>query len=294
MKKSKIIVPALGILVLSTAASITGTVAWFTAANSVEVNGFRMKAEAEEGIVIANESHSDATHWNLVATASHTGVVSTVQQSFVPTSTAGVKAGDPENINWFHANSGQFDNAEAGQADNKYSTHRIGATHTTDGTPYAITESDGIGSTTVGSSAKNIYLKNTFYIQSSLSAISGQDIFLENLAVTGNSSSPDLDKALRLMVVCGNQVTIFGCLTGYTASYKAGGATSGTAVSAVSGKQDIASNVEIPAYSVSASSIQIDTYLYFEGEDAECKSSNITATLDTLEISFHFGNEAHA
>ena len=31
MKKSKVIIPALGILVLSTAASITGTVAWFTA-----------------------------------------------------------------------------------------------------------------------------------------------------------------------------------------------------------------------------------------------------------------------
>ncbi len=31
MKKSKVIIPALGILVLSTAASVTGTVAWFTA-----------------------------------------------------------------------------------------------------------------------------------------------------------------------------------------------------------------------------------------------------------------------
>lgn len=34
MKKSKIIIPALGVLVLSTAASITGTVAWFTASRS--------------------------------------------------------------------------------------------------------------------------------------------------------------------------------------------------------------------------------------------------------------------
>ena len=31
MKKSKIIVPALGIILLTTAASVTGTVAWFTA-----------------------------------------------------------------------------------------------------------------------------------------------------------------------------------------------------------------------------------------------------------------------
>ena len=36
MKKSKIIIPALGILVLSTAASITGTVAWFTAQSTFD------------------------------------------------------------------------------------------------------------------------------------------------------------------------------------------------------------------------------------------------------------------
>ena len=34
MKKSKIIVPALGVLLLSTAASISGTVAWFTASRT--------------------------------------------------------------------------------------------------------------------------------------------------------------------------------------------------------------------------------------------------------------------
>lgn len=37
MKKSKIIVPALGLLLLSTAASVSGTVAWFTASTSATV-----------------------------------------------------------------------------------------------------------------------------------------------------------------------------------------------------------------------------------------------------------------
>ena len=36
-KKSKIIVPALGLILLSTTASISGSVAWFTANRSVEV-----------------------------------------------------------------------------------------------------------------------------------------------------------------------------------------------------------------------------------------------------------------
>ena len=38
MKKSKIIVPALGLLLLSTAASVSGTVAWFTAQRTYELN----------------------------------------------------------------------------------------------------------------------------------------------------------------------------------------------------------------------------------------------------------------
>ena len=46
MKKSKIIVPALGIMCLSTAAAVTGTVAWFTAA--------RVKSFAMSGITAVN------------------------------------------------------------------------------------------------------------------------------------------------------------------------------------------------------------------------------------------------
>jgi len=38
MKKSKIIIPALGMLLLSTAASVTGTVAWFTSVSALEAN----------------------------------------------------------------------------------------------------------------------------------------------------------------------------------------------------------------------------------------------------------------
>lgn len=38
MKKSKIIIPALGMLILSTAASVTGTVAWFTTVSSATAN----------------------------------------------------------------------------------------------------------------------------------------------------------------------------------------------------------------------------------------------------------------
>ena len=44
MKKSKIIIPAAAILALSVGASVTGTVAWFTASRSVTLTGKNVAA----------------------------------------------------------------------------------------------------------------------------------------------------------------------------------------------------------------------------------------------------------
>ena len=45
MKKTKIIIPALGLLLLSTAASVTGTVAWFAANGQVTATGMSVTAK---------------------------------------------------------------------------------------------------------------------------------------------------------------------------------------------------------------------------------------------------------
>lgn len=44
----------------------------------------------------------------------------------------------------------------------------------------------------------------------------------------------------------------------------------------------------IPANSTN-SPIEVSIYVYYEGEDANCKSSNITASLDTLALEVVFG-----
>lgn len=61
MKKSKILAPALGVLVLSTAASISGTVAWFTANNSVAVTGMSVKTRVGSNLLIADISTANAS-----------------------------------------------------------------------------------------------------------------------------------------------------------------------------------------------------------------------------------------
>lgn len=47
MKKTKIIIPALGLLLLSTAASVSGTVAWFAMNNTVSATGMEVTAKTD-------------------------------------------------------------------------------------------------------------------------------------------------------------------------------------------------------------------------------------------------------
>lgn len=61
MKKSKIIVPALAMLVMSTAATVTGTVAWFSMNKTVTASGMVVKAQAEGSLVIKNREKNNPT-----------------------------------------------------------------------------------------------------------------------------------------------------------------------------------------------------------------------------------------
>ena len=49
MKKSRIIVPALAMLTLSVAASVTGTVAWFTASRTASIKASNLAAFNTDG-----------------------------------------------------------------------------------------------------------------------------------------------------------------------------------------------------------------------------------------------------
>ena len=46
MKKAKILVPAMGMMLLSTAAAVSGTMAWFSANRAVTVNANDYSVEA--------------------------------------------------------------------------------------------------------------------------------------------------------------------------------------------------------------------------------------------------------
>lgn len=57
MKKTKIVVPALAVLLLSTAASVSGTVAWFSMNTQIKVTGMTVTTKVSSSLQIAEENN---------------------------------------------------------------------------------------------------------------------------------------------------------------------------------------------------------------------------------------------
>ncbi len=269
MKNFKKLVPALCLLLVSAMLVGTSTYAWFSMNTQVTATGMQVKAQAEGGIVISNEAK---TAWNASATASHSAVA-----ELIPTSTADASK-------WYHAVSDDANNAKAGQDANKYTT-------------LAITETDGVGAATVGTEDKNVYLLNKFYIQSSADAIdltnkNPSKLLINEVTVSGIGTSTTLDASLRIMIKIGDTTVIYAPVTGATTSYKVAASASNT-VCKTTDKNVETSITTIPAYTAAGTNaLEASVYVYFEGEDTNCKSANITATLDTLQVTVRFGTTA--
>ena len=59
MKKTKVIIPALGLLVLSTAASVTGTVAWFSMNTTVDANNMVVSVNSNSTYLLVSNAVTD-------------------------------------------------------------------------------------------------------------------------------------------------------------------------------------------------------------------------------------------
>jgi hypothetical protein len=296
MKKTKIIVPALGMLLLSTAASVTGTVAWFSMNNFVNATQMNIKARAENGIVISNEAKS---LWKDSAEASHQTAI-----AVYPTSTA-------TGATWCHSTS---NNANLANTENPYSM--VTPTLDADSGAGYVNDNGQAGYQSAKGQTDDeppvkyeadsaYYLLNSFYIKSSAEALT-KTIYVTEVTATGATNSANLDKALRVLIRehgTPASAKVFAPFDGATLSYNSCTAVSNdtpsyTAVTAIypnaagnAGKDIVLlADHTIPAYS-SETPVQIDIYLYFEGEDENCISANIAAQLDVLNVSVKFGTE---
>lgn len=100
MKKSKIIVPALAMLVMSTAATVTGTVAWFSMNKTVSASGMAVRAQAEGSIVITTGTlpKADTKATNVVFPGQTTNIYASTHDGEMSSGLKYVTNGDNVNV----------------------------------------------------------------------------------------------------------------------------------------------------------------------------------------------------
>ena len=307
MKKTKIIVPALGMLLLSTAASVTGTVAWFAVNTSVTVTGMEVRAKAEGGIVIApysitKSSVSAASGTTPNRTNTKTDFAISVPAASAFKNTAENNLGLAElyptststAATWYHATSDDVNEHEAAGA---YTTL---SSITQDGN---ILNGNGRES---GDGALGLYSLDQYFLYNkyrvkctSLADSFGLYIRSIDVDVTGTNTAA-LNKSLRVAIKAGTgAVKFFAPL--YAADY-AGDLNyyNGTAATANTGIIKGAAYTTGNMLTASASEvvnagIDLEIWVYYEGEDENLKTINADGvTCDTLELEFTFATTAQA
>lgn len=260
MKKTKVIIPAMGLLLLSTAASITGTVAWFSVNTTVTANGMSVKAKAQEGIAISNAANGT---YNFTAASSK----STVAELY-PASTIDF---DPF-LTSVSTNPGQANTQQA------YST----------------------GAAWVDNNTEAHYVVHDFYIRSSSASaltIGSLDVKSVDAKVGGSAATQELSKSLRVGVKfdTSSNVYIYGPVTGFTATVSVQNAAGAYDANNRTDVTALAGNVESNDTSVTTlpsrenNGKHVYVYVWFEGEDAACISNNLPVSAEQLDISITFG-----
>ena len=292
----------------------TATYAWFSMNTQVTATGMQVKAQAEGGIVISNEAKST---WTASATASHASVT-----ELIPTSTKSLSV-------WYHNSSDDAASAKANQAAGTYSSISKTAKNLTETDGVGIwqlfskttvtsstfdslkaslykivanvytkvedseTFDDTIDYYVTGETS-NIYLLNKFYIKSSAAEdMTSTTLYINEVTVSGTGSSAALDKSLRVAIKVGGTVYIFAPITDGATAYNVCGTAStdntGSVSAIAAGTKNTSTAVTtIPGNGTDAP-VEAEIYMYFEGEDPECKSINIMSTLDTLQVTIRFG-----
>lgn len=275
MKK---VISAAGMLAVSASMLATSTYAWFSMNTQVTATGMQVKAQAEGGIVISNSTKNS---WTAEATAQIQSA------SLFPTSNAKTP-GTADT--WYHNKSDQADNAKAGQAAASYDTLAIALSDATNGEGIGYVDSNGDSNYTSGTDSA-YFLKDKFYIKSSGDALNSTTLYINKVGVTSDATLLTIDNALRVCVVVDGTAYLYAPVSvgsGPTLTYKVKGSATDTVALAGTTK-NTATGVTTIANS-NDGAVPVEIYCYFEGEDTNCKSTNISGiTTDNITISVQFG-----
>lgn len=278
MKKTLKLIPALAMLLVSAILVSTSTYAWFSMNTQVTATGMQVKAVAEGGIVISN---STKTGWTAEATAQITTA------NLYPTSNAKT----PGTLtSWYHNKSDDANDAKAGQAAATYETLEIALSDATNEEGVGYVDKNDDNAFTSGTDSA-YFLMDKFYIKSSGDALNNTTLYINKVEVTSSTSLIAIDNALRVCVVVDGTAYLFAPVSvsdGPTLTYKVKGSATDT-VALAGATKNTATGVTSIA-NTDANAVPVQIYVYYEGEDANCKSTNISGvTVDTITVSVQFG-----
>lgn len=296
------IVSAAAMLAVSASMLGTSTYAWFTMNKEVTVQNLAVQAKAEGGLLISETQGYGATDiWD--DSANTTAEVSGAKVALYPTSTANTAA-------WYHATSKTANdaaNASSGKASDYKNDGYSELTLASNQLQAAAAGANGkkevyyVDSGTSGYDADDAkyYLKYTYYLKTSTEGTTtlgldngDQNLNISVVNVSGNTTSTDLNKALRVGIEIGGKFYIFAPISGATASYYVNAASSATtaidsSASTHAAPMTVATGLRsLPGVKENGTPVYV--YMWYEGEDANCKSENVTDTLDELTVNLEF------
>jgi hypothetical protein len=296
------LLPAVAMLAVSAVSLSSATYAWFTMNKEVTVENLTIQAKAEGGLLISEtQGYGESDVWDDSANTTAEGAGAKV--ALYPTSTANTSA-------WYHATSKTAtDSASAtkGQASGNKSDGYTTLTLTANQLQAANAGANGlkqvyyVDSGTSGYDADDAkyYLKYTYYLKTStegtttLGLNSGdQNLNISVVNVAGNDKSAELNKSLRVGIEIGSKFYIFAPISGATTSYYVNASSTATsAIDSSASTHDAPMTVATGLGSLpgnKADGTPVFVYMWYEGEDANCKSDNITSTLDELTVNLEF------
>lgn len=300
MKKMRKLLPAFAMLLVSAIMMSTASFAWFTMNSEVTATGMKVQAQSAGGLVIAvsKDYNSAPLETAYAGTVAFTIGNATGDKSWDNQATANPKiAPVSHGVNgaakgWYYA-----------QASDPTSAIVTGVDYT------AVTY-DPEAATPVSA----YFLHTQCYIRT-LAETDGT-LYLDSITVTGDNTNELLDSTLRVAINIGDNWYYFaptreaapaaseGGRAGFYCANIVEGANNDTAVamtvnvpSSISddtGKAEF-TNVAIGTLDAAGDSTQeatiVNIYIYFDGEDPQCKSANVKTLVD-MGVSLEFSSRA--
>ena len=280
MKKTKVIIPALGLLVLSTAASISGTVAWFSLNQSVSMNGMSVTTQVSSNLMIAAGTAGTGTAGEGAFSSS---AVQTATGILEPVSTV-------NGADFFYTTNGKADGDAAADDYVAYDQAQFR-------TDYGVGTAVGWVDYVFELKAVNTDTSNAKYIN------------LSKLDLIYTGASTDTQKAFRVAIFAQAGTVDGGVVTSYAALGSSArcivavnGATNQTANYAVSAAASAPTAISITATNALTSLevaagatayYKVTQRLYIEGEDTTCTNSTFLALTDAWKVFTQYSLEAN-